>query len=521
MDANTRSNEPSEYSVSELSQKIKRQIEDGIGAVRVRGELGKVATPPSGHIYLNLKDDKAVIDGVIWKSNARALSFKPEIGLEVVATGQLRTYAPQSKYQISIDSITPAGEGALMAMLEKRKRKLAEQGLFNEDRKRGLPFLPQIIGVVTSPVGAVIHDILHRLAERFPRHVLLWPAQVQGDKCAPEVVAAIKGFNALRRDGDIPRPDIIIVARGGGSFEDLWPFNEEEIVHAVVASEIPVISAIGHESDTTLIDLAADKRAPTPTAAAEFAVPVRAKLLDKVGDVARRMHLANARHLETATDRLRQSARHIRRSSDILALLSQRFDNVEQRLARAFTHAHTDKIDRFSFLQTRITPHALRNQLAQATERFNNIERRFARAFRYAHDSKAERFNLLQARVTPHTLRKQIAQAKERFGNAETRARRSMQAILSNRKEQLKTGSNLLEAFSHQRVLERGFVLVWDGANLVPRAEETSAGMKVALEFAGNRRVDATIETTTPYENPKGRPASEPTEGQEALFKRS
>ena len=473
-DMDTRSNEPSEYSVSELSQKIKRHLEDGIGAVRVRGELGKVATPPSGHIYLSLKDDKSVIDGVIWRSNARALSFKPEIGLEVIATGQLRTYAPQSKYQISIDSITPAGEGALMAMLEKRKRKLAEQGLFSEERKRELPFLPQTIGVVTSPVGAVIHDILHRLGGRFPRHVLLWPAQMQGEKCAAEVVTAVRGFNALKSGGDIPRPDIIIVARGGGSLEDLWPFNEEEIVQAVAASDIPVISAIGHESDTTLIDLAADKRAPTPTAAAEFAVPVRSELLETVGDLARRLHLANTRRIETAAERLNQSARHIRRASDILSLLSQRFDNVEGRLKRAFAHGHEIQVERFASLRARISLHALRKQLDTAGERFDAVK---------------------------------------------TRVNRGVHAMLSDMNKRIETQGNLLEAFSHQRVLERGFVLVWDGANLVPKAEQTRTGMEVALEFAGNKRVKATIESGSPAK-PKEKPAPKADKEQENLFKK-
>ncbi|MCY4039467.1 MAG: exodeoxyribonuclease VII large subunit [Hyphomicrobiales bacterium] len=474
-DMDTRSNEPSEYSVSELSQKIKRHLEDGFDVVRVRGELGKVATPPSGHIYLSLKDDKAVLDGVIWRSNARALAFKPEIGLEVIATGQLRTYAPQSKYQISIDSIAPAGEGALMAMLEKRKRKLAAQGLFNEERKRELPFLPQIIGVATSPGGAVIHDILHRLSGRFPRHVLLWPVQVQGEKCAAEVVAAVRGFNALKHGGDIPRPDIIIVARGGGSLEDLWPFNEEEIVQAVAASDIPVISAIGHESDTTLIDLAADKRAPTPTAAAEFAVPVRSELLETVEDFARRLNLANTRRIETAAERLNQSARHIRRASDILSPLMQRFDNIEGRLKRAFAHGHAIQVERFASLGARISLHALRKQLDAAIDRFDTIK---------------------------------------------TRVNRSAHTMLSDLNKKLEAHGNLLEAFSHQRVLERGFALVWEGKNLVSRAEQARAGTEVSLEFAGNNRVQATIASESSAK-PKKNPASKTTKEQESLFKKS
>ena len=279
-----------EFSVSELSGAIKRMIEGEFAHVRIKGEVGRVSRPRSGHIYLDLKDDRAVIAGVIWKGVASRLATQPEEGLEVVATGRLTTFPGQSKYQIVIEDIKPAGVGALMAMLEKRKAQLQAEGLFDTSRKIPIPYLPEIIGVVTSPSGAVIRDILHRLRDRFPRKVLLWPVAVQGEKCASEVANAIRGFNALTPGGALPRPDLLIVARGGGSLEDLWGFNEEAVARAAAESDIPLISAVGHETDTTLIDFVSDQRAPTPTAAAELAVPVRLELLSWLDQQDARCH---------------------------------------------------------------------------------------------------------------------------------------------------------------------------------------------------------------------------------------
>src|ERR1700761_3654067 len=278
-----------EWSVSELSAALKRTVEDAYGFVRVRGEVsGFRGASPSGHCYFRLKDDKAVLEAVIWKGTHGRMRVKPEEGLDVIASGRLTTFPGSSKYQIVIDSLEPAGIGALMKLLEERKKKLAAEGLFDEARKQLLPFLPEVIGVVTSPTGAVIRDILHRLADRFPRHVIVWPVKVQGDGSAEQVAAAIRGFNAMSEDGRIRRPDLLIVARGGGSLEDLWSFNEEIVVRAAADSMIPLISAVGHETDITLIDFAADKRAPTPTAAAEMAVPVRSELIVRVDSLARR-----------------------------------------------------------------------------------------------------------------------------------------------------------------------------------------------------------------------------------------
>src|SRR5438094_7735349 len=278
-----------EWTVSELSAALKKTVEDAYGFVRGRGEITGYRGPhSSGHVYFALKDENAKIDAVIWRTAFGRIRFKPEEGLEVIATGKLTTYPGRSSYQIVIDSLEPAGVGALMALLEERKKKLAAEGLFDEARKQLLPYLPRVIGVVTSPTGAVIRDILHRLADRFPRHVIVWPVRVQGETSAAEVASAIRGFNALPPGGRLPRPDLLIVARGGGSLEDLWSFNEEIVVRAAAESTIPLISAVGHETDITLIDFAADKRAPTPTAAAEMAVPVRSELMVEVAGFARR-----------------------------------------------------------------------------------------------------------------------------------------------------------------------------------------------------------------------------------------
>ena len=325
-----------EFTVSELSSALKRTVEDAYGHVRVRGEISGFRGPhSSGHCYFALKDDGAKIEAVVWKGVHGRMRFKPQEGLEVIATGKLTTFPGSSKYQIVIDNIEPAGVGALMALMEERKRKLGAEGLFDEARKQLLPWLPDVIGVVTSPTGAVIRDILHRLEDRFPRHVLVWPVKVQGDGSAEQIAAAIRGFNALPDDGPIPRPDLLIVARGGGSLEDLWSFNEEIVVRAAAESMIPLISAVGHETDVTLIDFAADRRAPTPTAAAEMAVPVRAELFIEVGAFERRMMLCWQRGQETRRSELRAAARALPAASELLAIPRQRLDNAASSLPRA------------------------------------------------------------------------------------------------------------------------------------------------------------------------------------------
>ena len=327
-----------EYSVSELSSALKRTVEDAYGYVRVRGEIsGFKGAHASGHSYFSLKDDKARLEAVVWRLTLPKLRFRPQEGMEVIATGKLTVFPGQSKYQLVIDALEPAGVGALMALLETRRKTLAAEGLFSESRKRPLPYLPRVIGVVTSPTGAVIRDILHRLADRFPTQVILWPVRVQGETSAVEVAAAINGFNAFPAGGRYPRPDLLIVARGGGSLEDLWSFNEEIVVRAAAASAIPLISAVGHETDSTLIDLVADRRAPTPTAAAEMAVPVRSELVANVDGLAGRLTAGAFRHVELGRRELRAAARALPKAEDLLAIPRRMFDELAARVSLALT----------------------------------------------------------------------------------------------------------------------------------------------------------------------------------------
>src|SRR6185437_11041491 len=330
----TRSNLP-ELSVSELSQALKRNIEQNFSYVRVRGEISGLKRHSSGHVYLTLKDEDANLDGVIWRGTVGRIQLQPADGMEVVCTGRLTTYPSRSRYQLVIESVELAGVGALLKLFEDRRKKLAAEGLFDEARKKKLPYLPDVIGVVTSPTGAVIRDILHRLADRFPRHVLLWPVAVQGEGAAQQVAAAIAGFNALPTGGAVPRPDLLIVARGGGSLEDLMAFNEEIVVRAAAASAIPLISAVGHETDTTLIDYASDRRAPTPTAAAEMAVPVRLDLVAELGGKTARLAGGLARLLGERRLRLAGLARGLPDPQDLLGAAAQRLDDRSERLRLA------------------------------------------------------------------------------------------------------------------------------------------------------------------------------------------
>lgn len=354
-----------EFSVSELSGALKRMIEGEFSHVRIRGEVGRVARPASGHLYFDLKDDKSVIASVTWKGQAAKLATQPEEGLEVVATGKITTFAGQSRYQMIVSEMSVAGVGALMAQLEKRKKALAAEGLFDASLKKPIPYLPEIIGVVTSPSGAVIRDILHRLRDRFPRKVIIWPVAVQGEKCAPEVSAAIEGFNKLTPGGAMPRPDLIIVARGGGSIEDLWGFNEESVVRAAFASDIPLISAVGHETDTTLIDYVSDLRAPTPTAAAEHAVPVRADLMGWIASMEeRRVRSLNA-SIEIKRQRLRDLGRALPNPAEMVAMQGQQLDMLGDRLPRALTAAAVAKRTRLVQASAGLRPQALSTQVAQ------------------------------------------------------------------------------------------------------------------------------------------------------------
>jgi exodeoxyribonuclease VII large subunit len=364
------------YSVSELAFALKRTLEETYGYVRLRGELSKVTRHSSGHCYLTIKDDRAAIDGVVWKGQVRNLTCQPQQGMEVIVTGKITTYPASSKYQLVIETMEPAGVGALLAQLERLKTKLSAEGLFAPERKRPLPASPAVVGVITSPTGAVIRDILHRIRDRWPCHVLVWPVVVQGDQAARQVTAAIAGFNGLTPGGATPRPDLIIVARGGGSVEDLWAFNDEALARAAADSAIPLISAVGHETDTTLIDFVSDRRAPTPTAAAEMATPVLAELRAAVSDRNSRLMRSMARLGETLRNRLAAAARGLPRPADILALAQQRFDIASGRLGAGLERnaaAHERNLARIA---GRLSPGLLARPQALKAERLAEFSAR-------------------------------------------------------------------------------------------------------------------------------------------------
>ena len=442
-----------ELSVSELAQAVKRTVERDFDRVRVRGELGRVMIAKSGHLYVDLKDENASIATVMWKANVAALTFKPEEGLEIVAEGRLSTYPGRSQYQLIAERMSPAGVGALLAQLEKLKAKLAAEGLFAAERKKRIPFLPRTIGVVTSPTGAVIRDILHRLGERFPRRVLLWPVLVQGPEAAGQVARAIKGFNALQDD---LRPDVLIVARGGGSIEDLWAFNEEVVVRAAAASDIPLISAVGHETDTTLIDYASDLRAPTPTGAAEKAVPVRAELIERVEVLEGRLKGGLVRGLE----KRRAASGRLPRLETLFQIPQQRFDRAAERLNAALI-ANT--------------------RMAQ---------------------SKLDR---IAARLRPQALSQDIMRRRDLLSRAAARLRPAMTRTLDAHRKHLDAAGRVLESLSHKSVLARGFVMVSrEDGSVVRAAKDLNAGDAIDLTFADDVR-KAVIDPAAGAARPKGK----------------
>lgn len=362
-------------SVSELSLALKRTVEDRFGHVRVRGEISGYKRAASGHIYFSLKDDNARLDAVMWKGGAARLPFTPEDGLEVVATGKLTTYAGRSNYQIVVDSLEVAGEGAMMLLFEKLKARLTAEGLFAPERKKKLPALPRVIGVVTSPTGAVIRDILHRLADRFPTHVIIWPVLVQGEGSAAQISRAVNGFSAMPQDGPATRPDLVIVARGGGSIEDLWAFNDEAVVRAVANCTIPIISAVGHETDTTLCDFAADLRAPTPTAAAEIAVPVRSDLLQRVGQLGLRMANTVRKRVDLAAERLEAQRRLMPRLSDLAAPHQLRTDDLAERLRQSLRTRVGKAEIAYSGPAMMLHPRLLTRRVEQGQQRLDALTR--------------------------------------------------------------------------------------------------------------------------------------------------
>jgi exodeoxyribonuclease VII large subunit len=420
--------------ISEISALLKRTVEDRFGFVRLRGELSGVKRAASGHFYCCLKDEGAVIDGVMWKGNAARMNFRAEDGLEVIATGKLTTYPGRSKYQVVIDSLELAGEGALLALLEKTRARLAEEGLFDAGRKRRLPFLPQVIGVVTSPTGAVIRDILHRLADRFPSHVIVWPVLVQGQGAADQVAAAVRGFSGLVPGGPVPRPDVVIVARGGGSIEDLWSFNEEAVVRAIAECSIPVISAVGHETDTTLADYAADRRAPTPTAAAEIAVPVRIDLQATLADLGNRKRRAVYRPVELGRERLAARARLLPRPENLLAPQTQRLDELSDRLRRALGDRSARGRERLAGVAARLSPALLSRSAAEGARRLERARLHpglIERPLRHGADRLAALTRVMSQLHPEKPLERGYAIVRDASGKAlTTRAEAASEALL-------------------------------------------------------------------------------------------
>ena len=489
-------NQP-EWSVGELAAKLKQTLEDRFGHVRLRGEIsGFRGVHGSGHAYFSLKDGQARIDAVVWKGVYGKLRQKPQEGLEVVATGRITTFAGKSSYQIVIDSLEPAGLGAWMALLEERRKQLAAEGLFLPEHRKPLPFLPGIVGVVTSPTGAVIRDILHRLQDRFPRPVLVWPVRVQGDGAAEEVAAAIRGFNALPAAGPIPRPDLLIVARGGGSIEDLWAFNEECVVRAAFESAIPLISAVGHETDTTLIDHVSDRRAPTPTGAAEMAVPVRADLIATVAELAARGGGAVRRRIERDRADLRGLVRAMPGPDMLLAGKRQRLDLAEIRLAPALAAGANRHRARLQALLDRLVRRSPELALAQARARLERIDDRTGRAvavdLRRRQDALAQLGRRLVLARDAGLERARVNEARRRDKLAAVTARLAQAARRDGerRRARLDTLAGLLGSLSYLAVLERGFVLVRDGEGRpLRRAGEAGEAARLALQFA-----DGTIE---------------------------
>ena len=437
-----------ELSVSELSESIKGLIENNFEYVRVRGEIGRVSKPASGHIYFDLKDSDSVISGIIWKGNALKLDIRPEEGLEVICTGKVTTYKGQSKYQIIVDKVEAAGIGALMALLEKRKKILEAEGLFSDRYKKAIPYLPKTIGVITSPSGAVIRDIIHRLEERFPLHVIVWPVRVQGETCPEEVVDAIEGFHLVDQS-NISRPDVIIIARGGGSLEDLWGFNDESLARAVFNSKIPIISAIGHETDNTLIDLVSDLRAPTPTAAAEKAVPLKEHLLEGLRDNKVRLKSSILRKIREKNERNKIINMAFPSILKIIQYPQQRVENISLRISLS-----------------------LKSTINHFNQKFLNISNLFKKDLLVTKTSnKKER------------LKTDTELLKSHFN--------SFLALLENR---LNLSIGLLAALSHENVLKRGFSIVKDSdLKLVKSSKSLKKNQKLKVFFSSNDIIDVEV----------------------------
>jgi exodeoxyribonuclease VII large subunit len=482
-----------EFTVSELSGAVKRVIEGEFGLVRVRGEIGRVSRPASGHMYFDLKDDRSVIAAISWKGQVAKMQVRPEEGMEVVATGRMTTFPGQSKYQLIVENVAPAGAGALLAMLEARRKSLAAEGLFDVDRKRALPFLPKVIGVVTSPSGAVIRDILHRLRDRFPRHVLVWPVAVQGQACASEVAAAIRGFNAIAAGGPVPRPDLIIVARGGGSLEDLWGFNEEIVVRAAAESRIPLISAVGHETDTTLIDYASDRRAPTPTAAAEMAVPVRMELMAGLDGQGARLSRAIVQTVGLRGQRLRDLGRALPRLDTLTQAAAQRFDLWSGRLGGALVMATSAKRSALDRAAGPMRPRLLLDLVARRSDRLEDRGRALTQAQSRRMERASERLGLVSARLAPALDRafadagRDIARSRDKLAGLEARLQTAPVLRLADLGKRLDALDRTRQTLGYHETLRRGYAVVRgeDGVITSKSAAETAGALEI--EFHDGR----------------------------------
>jgi exodeoxyribonuclease VII large subunit len=502
-----------EFSVSELSGSIKRTVETAFDHVRVRGEIsGYRGQHSSGHAYFSLKDDRARIDAVIWKGTFPRIRFRPEEGMEVIATGKVTTFPGSSKYQIVIENLEPAGAGALMALLEERRRRLAAEGLFDPQRKRPLPFLPHVIGVVTSPTGAVIRDILHRIADRFPVHVIVWPVKVQGEGSGDEVAAAIRGFNALAPDGPIKRPDVLIVARGGGSLEDLWGFNDEAVVRAAAESAIPLISAVGHETDTTLIDHAADRRAPTPTGAAEMAVPVKADLEAQIASLGARLRGCSSRQMDHRRHVLRSLVRALPSLDQLLALPRRRFDEAAAGLSRGLERTTVVKRRSFERSASGLRLELLTNRLEQQRQR---IFDRIGRADRWLERHMLKEHNRIgraaaSLAAIPMRFTAHLQRERQHLSSLGRHADTALSNTLVRSRAAITAQDRVLQSLSYKNVLKRGFAVVrGEDDRPLTRAAGLGAGQALSLEFADGR-VAATAGEPGMLAEGEARPAAAP-----------
>ena len=476
-----------EFTVSEIAGRVKRLVESELGWVRVRGEVGRVVMARSGHLYFDLKDDRSVLSCMTWKSQVPALTMMPEEGMEVIAEGKMTASGFQSRFSLNAERIVVAGEGALMAMLERRKKKLAAEGLFDEAHKKPLPYLPNVIGVITSPQGVVIRDILHRLRERFPREVVVWPVAVQGDACAPEVAQAIAGFNALSPGGSPPRPDILIVARGGGSIEDLWGFNEEVVARAAAASEIPLVSAVGHETDTTLIDFAADRRAPTPTAAAEISVPVRSELLaDLTGNEAR-LSRGMARSIDMLRQRITALARHLPHPEGLLADPNQRLDRANDALPKGLRHLVDRKRGDLVGAAAGLRPTLFKSRLDRESQLLEHRANNLATCLRHAVERKNERLSALVARLRVRHIREQVQRESRDLDRISMRMVTAVKVRLAKPAGRLQALERTRTSLGYKATLARGYAIIRSGKSVLTKAEEARRARSLEIEFQDGR----------------------------------